>query len=222
MVDPATAVRIGKIAGVDLLVLGSITKVERTFTVSCRVVDVATGEAAEAEEFELAGLESYTRLGRMLAALIGEQPLTENSIALPARINETFESQDCRLKLGRLKDSRNRTILQQGAYVIDKAGKGHHYYYIPEAVAPFYAQVDLAQLDGPPGASCGLVWGARGSDDYLSVSINGSGDVCGHAPAGAARRTLFWPLTATGRWSTGRRGPTGCGSSRGATVTASS
>ena len=43
LVDPSTAVEIGRIAGVDRLVLGNLAAVEDTHTVTCRVIDVTTG-----------------------------------------------------------------------------------------------------------------------------------------------------------------------------------
>lgn len=177
IVDPATAVEVGRVAGVDRLVLGSVAGLGKTYTVTSRVVDVATGEAAEAEEFALRSLDEYARLGRLLAALIGEQPIGEDSIAAPPHLSESFEGEKCKLRLGPLKDPRNETLLEKGRYLMKKASKGNHYWWLPEVRDHFYVQVDLAQLEGPPGAACGLIWGGQGTGDYLSVVITGKGGV---------------------------------------------
>ena len=174
IVDPATAVAAGRIAGVDWLVLGSIARLGKTYTVTSRVVDVTTGEAAEAEEFMLRSLDEYTRLGRLLAALIGEQPIGSDSIAARPHLTESFDGRKCKLPLGGpLADARAETLLDQGRYVMKKASKGNHYWWVPEVKGDFYVQVDLAQLEGPPGGACGLLWGARGTGDYLSVAVDG-------------------------------------------------
>jgi len=175
MVDPATAVEVGRIAGVDLLVMGSIAGVGSTYTVTSRIVDVTTGEAAEAEEFEAGTLDTYAKLGRLLAALIGEQPVSQDSIAAEPAFTENFEGDICRLHLGPLKDPRNETVLEKGRYVIRKATKGDHYWWIPDVKGDFYVQVDVGQIEGPPGAACGLVWSMKGDNDYLSVMVAANG-----------------------------------------------
>ncbi|MHC4234858.1 MAG: CsgG/HfaB family protein [Planctomycetota bacterium] len=199
IVDPATAVELGRIAGVDWLVLGSIASLGRTHTVTSRVVDVTTGEAAEAEEFSLRSLDEYARVGRLLAALIGEQPIGQDSIAASPHVSDTFDGKKCKLTLGPLKDPRNRTALDEGRFVMHKASKGNHYWWVPGVKGDFYMQVDLAQLSGPPRGACGVIWGARGTGDYLSVVIDGKRRVWIERRQGGTTSTTLaerrdWPV----------------------------
>lgn len=50
LVDPATAARIGKLAGVDAIVTGSVTDMQSSVAVNCRLIDVATGRVFGAAE----------------------------------------------------------------------------------------------------------------------------------------------------------------------------
>lgn len=199
IVDQASAVQAGRIAGVDHLVLGSVARVGGTYTVTSRVVDVATGEAADAEEFTLQSLDYYPQLGRLIAALIGEQPLAEDSIAKPARLTESFDGPNCRLTVDPHKDPANGTSLDGGRYVMKKSSQGNHYWWVPEVNGDFYLQVDLAQLDGPAAGGYGLVWGARGTGDYLSVRLDGQRGVRLERRQGGTTTTTLhqehdWPV----------------------------
>jgi TolB-like protein len=48
MVDSRQAVTIGKLLGANIIVVGSVTKLGRTFTINARFIDVQTGEAKDA------------------------------------------------------------------------------------------------------------------------------------------------------------------------------
>ncbi len=174
MVNPNTAVEVGRIAGVDRLVLGTIAAVTETITITCRVIDVTTGEAAEAEEFALDSVEQYAQLGRLLAALIGEQPVTEDSIALPPYLNEKFQSDKTTLPLGAGPKGKGGASISQGQYTLHRSAVGNQYAWIPNIKPSFYLQADIAQVEAPEGAAAGVVWGAKGSGDYLSVAFDGA------------------------------------------------
>jgi hypothetical protein len=173
MVDPATAVEVGRIAGVDRLVLGRVAAVEGTYTVTCQLIDVTTGEAAEAEEFALRTLERYPQLGRLLAALISEQIIGEDSVAAPAQLTESFDRKKCPLALGISDKTKSGALLEKGRYVLVKGSSGNQYAWIPGLRERFYLQADLAQLEGLPSSGCGVVWGAQGTDAYLGVWLDG-------------------------------------------------
>lgn len=199
MVDPNTAVKVGRIAGVDRLVMGSIARVGQTYTVTSRVVEVETGEAADADEFVVGTLDNYPQLARLLAALIGEQPIGPDSIAGRAYLSETFDGAKTTLQVGPLKNPGNGTALDKGRYLMSKASKGNHYWWVPGVKEGFYLQVDLAQLEGPPEGGCGVVWGARGTGDYLSLRIGGGGHVRLERRQGGTTSTTLtelvdWPV----------------------------
>ncbi|MFQ5492400.1 MAG: CsgG/HfaB family protein [Phycisphaerae bacterium] len=199
MVDPATAVEVGRLAGVDRLVLGSIAAIEGTYTVTCRVIDVTTGEAADAEEFTLNSFEPYPRLGRLLGALIGEQPVTEESVARAPSWTETFQGPASKLPLSGPNLHQGSAKLDAGRYLLSRYGLGNQYAWLPTSGGPFYVQVDLAQLQGPRRSGCGLVWGARGTDDYLSVWLDGEQGLRlerrqGGTTSSAFLRKRVWPV----------------------------
>ena len=197
IVDPASAVEVGRIAGVDQLVLGSVAGVGRTYTVTSRVVDVTTGEAAGAEEFVLQTLDDYPQLGRLIAALVGEQPIGEDCVAAAATVSESFNGKTCRLTVDSTKNPANGTTLENGRYVMNKASRGSHYWWVPGVEDNFYLQVDLAQLEGPPNGGYGVVWGAKGTGDYLSVLLSGQQDVRIERRQGGTTST---PLVRNANW----------------------
>jgi hypothetical protein len=204
MVDPATAVEVGRIAGVDRLVVGSVAAVAKTYTVTFRVVDVTTGEAGQAEEFTLQTLEKYPELGRLLAALIGEQLVGEDSIALAPYWSESFEGKDCRLTLGISEKSQSGALLEQGRYVLVKSNPGNQYSWLPKGKERFCVQVDLTHEGGSLKDGCGLVWGAQDNDAYLSVWINGDRDLAIERRQGGTANTF---LLRKRDWDAMRRPP---------------
>jgi len=173
IVDPASAVEVGRLAGVDRLVLGSVARVGSTYTATCRMVDVSTGEAAGAEEFVLSTLDDYPRLGRLMAALVAEHPIGEDSVARSPTLTESFDGQSCRLVLDSSTHAGNGTSLKDGRYLMRQSSPGDRYSWISEVDEAFYVQADLAQVAGPTDGGSGLVWGARGAGDYLSVLLTG-------------------------------------------------
>ncbi len=175
LVDPSTAIQVGQIAGVDRLVLGSVAAVEQTYTVTCRVIDVATGEAGLAEEFALANLNSYPQLGRLLAAVIGESAVGQDSIAPPPLWTESFDGPECKLKLGSTPKGGGGAALDKGRYIVERTEVGNQYAWIPGVQDRFYAQMDLVQLSGSPKDACGLIWGSNDTDAYLSAWVDGEG-----------------------------------------------
>lgn len=52
-IDPATAMRVGKVAGVDAIVTGSVTDLQSNVGVNCRIIDTTTGEVFAAAQAKI-------------------------------------------------------------------------------------------------------------------------------------------------------------------------
>jgi len=63
-IDPRTAKEIGRIAGVDAIVTGSITDLESSIGVNCRVIDTATGEVFGAAKTRIIKDDDVTKIMR--------------------------------------------------------------------------------------------------------------------------------------------------------------
>ena len=71
-VDPKTAVKLGKLVGAKILVVGSIVKFGEA---SLRFIDVETGKAEAGENFTCRGEEDIPEMcNRIVGMLTGEMP----------------------------------------------------------------------------------------------------------------------------------------------------
>jgi curli biogenesis system outer membrane secretion channel CsgG len=61
VVDQATAARLGKLLGVEYVIFGSLTGVEKGFTINARLVKVETGEVLLAPQASSTGSEESIR-----------------------------------------------------------------------------------------------------------------------------------------------------------------
>lgn len=83
VVDDRTAVDVGRVAGADAIVVGSISVVGRTTTVGARVIDTQTSEVlvARSTRAENASLEEVEKLVESVAIMIyNELPLVQGSV----------------------------------------------------------------------------------------------------------------------------------------------
>jgi TolB-like protein len=53
LIDPATAAKIGKLSGADLMLLGEITDSDSLVVINARLMETATGRSVAAERVEL-------------------------------------------------------------------------------------------------------------------------------------------------------------------------
>lgn len=98
LIDPATAARIGKLAGVDAIVTGSITDMQSSVAVNCRLIDVSTARVFGVAESRIVKDDD-------LRAIMGRplQPLAQperRAPAFAAHVSEVvqafeFEVEDC-------------------------------------------------------------------------------------------------------------------------------
>jgi TolB-like protein len=82
-VDDRSAVKLGKIAGADALVIGSVTSVGTTVKVSARLVDVETAETLIAEDATAENLSSESvdaAIANVATLLYNELPIIEGDI----------------------------------------------------------------------------------------------------------------------------------------------
>lgn len=83
VVDDRTAVDVGRVAGADAIVVGSISVIGRTTTVGARVIDTQTSEVlvARSTRAEDSSLEEVEKLVESVAILIyNELPLVQGSV----------------------------------------------------------------------------------------------------------------------------------------------
>ena len=83
LVDEQTAVKVGKVAGADAIVLGSITILGRSTKVNARVIDTETSETivAHYETVEGSNIDDIERVvGNLAIAIYNELPLVEGYI----------------------------------------------------------------------------------------------------------------------------------------------
>lgn len=72
-IDQDTAVKIGKMTGAQMLVLGSVTKIAETFTINVRFIDIETGVATKAERLQGSVNELPNLIEGIVKLILGEE-----------------------------------------------------------------------------------------------------------------------------------------------------
>lgn len=74
IIDVGTAKSIGKIIGVDSIISGTVTDLETSIAVNCRLIDVESGKVLSAAQARINKDADVARLMRMSAASVGGTP----------------------------------------------------------------------------------------------------------------------------------------------------
>lgn len=71
VIDPSTAARIGKLLGVEAIVTGSLTDLQSSVAINCRMIDVSTGEVYGAAEVRIVKDDDLQILNRSAPGEMG-------------------------------------------------------------------------------------------------------------------------------------------------------
>ncbi|HRV42215.1 MAG TPA: CsgG/HfaB family protein [Syntrophales bacterium] len=75
VIDDKSAVKIGKIVGADLIIIGSVVKIGNAYTINSRMIDVQTGEAKLGKNVTGTDLNQLTGMSNdLVKSLFGDRP----------------------------------------------------------------------------------------------------------------------------------------------------
>lgn len=92
-IDPATAKKVGQVAGVDAIVTGSVTDLQSNVGVNCRIIDTTTGEIFAAAQVKITKDDDVKKiLTVVLSRREGQPPSTKRPTGPPS--NQLLSWQD--------------------------------------------------------------------------------------------------------------------------------
>jgi TolB-like protein len=168
-IDPASAKQVGKIAGVDAIITGSIANLNAVIAINCRLIDTQTGRI-------FAAAETMITRDAMVESIIGQNPTSATTSSStpaspPARKDWYWQNQYWKITVDMIE--RQANVITATMAVENLTGEP-----LGENFGPYYL------LD-----SSGERWGGKSSEGYDNMWLT--------VPAGTRVR-MRWTFTPAG------------------------